>query len=70
MQEPAKACFVDPYIDIDVDVRMIPTDTSFIQVYACLVPVVELQEGEQFYTVIHEEELMLNISKGNTFPAL
>jgi hypothetical protein len=32
-----------------------------------LVPVVELQDAEQFYTVIHEEELMLNITTGIKF---
>jgi hypothetical protein len=35
-----------------------------MQVYACLVPVLEQQAVEEGFTVIHGEELMLDINTG------
>ncbi len=44
--------------------RFPTTSVVLIQVYACLVPVLEQQTVEEGFTVIHGEELMLDINTG------
>jgi hypothetical protein len=44
--------------------RFLATSAVLMQVYACLVPVLEQQAVEEGFTVIHGEELMLDINTG------